>query len=343
MKSARPTKMTGPIGFLLVALPLLVAVGPNARPRPRPMIDVQCGDVLDQDWGFYKLSGDLVCPNNPSRAAVTITGEGVHFNLAGFTITPDDFTGVALLAGILVRGAHAHINNGSVVDFNCPILNNSDCAGIFLGEAPGARINGMSLHNNNAGIISFSFGGVFGGVVGNADGARIHGNDITGNLNGGILLSGFGGATAEGAVITDNDLSDTGGFPPAFGYFGSSNGVSLIGNVANNCDVGGILLFGDEASGPTQRNTIRDNTALENGSFGIAVETFGEAFRPHDNLIQSNTAFGNGLSPVPPGIPLALDLFEALFTGSPPAIPFDDCLNTWKDNDFDVAAPDCIE
>jgi hypothetical protein len=25
------------------------------------------------------------------------------------------------------------------------------------------------------------------------------------------------------------------------------------------------------------------------------------------------------------------------------AIPFDDCLNTWKDNDFDVATPDCIE
>jgi hypothetical protein len=186
----------------------------------------------------------------------------------------------------------------------------------------------MSLHNNTVGITSFSFFD----VVGNADGARIHGNDITGNLRVGIVLSGFGGASAEGAKVTGNDLSDTGGFasPSAgYGYIGTSDGVSVIGNVANNCEFGGILLFGSVAEGGTpERNTIRDNTTLDNGILGIsAIAT--EAFRPRDNLIQSNTSFGNGIR----------DLSEE----SSDLVPFADCLNTWKDNDFDVAEPDCIE
>jgi len=337
MKSARPTKMTGPIGFLLVALPLLVAVGHNARPRPA--MDVQCGDVLDVDYGQYRLNGDLVCPNNPSRAAVTITGEGVHFNLAGHTLTRDDASGGFLLAGILVRGAHAHINNGSVVDINCPheFLNREDCAGIFLGEAPGVRINGMSLHNNTVGIITFSSGSYLGGVVGNADGARIQGNDITGNLRIGIILTDFGGATAEGARIIGNDLSDTGGYPGfGQGYIGSTrDNVSVIGNVANNCAYTGILLSGTEDEGPAEHYTIRGNTTLDNGFAGILLlAASAEAFRPHDNLIHSNTAFGNGV----------FDLGEVLFLPVPfEVIPFDDCLNTWKDNDFDVATADCVE
>jgi hypothetical protein len=140
----------GPLGFLLVALPLLLAVGPKGCP-----IDVQCGDVLDIDYGQYRLNGDLECPFGGPFApfsAVTITGERVHFNLAGYTITRDDGSGVFLQQGILVRGANAHVNNGSIVDINCPGWNNPDCAAIRLGEAPGARINGMSLHNNAAGI-----------------------------------------------------------------------------------------------------------------------------------------------------------------------------------------------
>ena len=43
---------------------------------------------------------------------------------------------------------------------------------------------------------------------------------------------------------------------------------------------------------PAQRNTIQDNTTL-NGFNGINSTGPTEAFRPHDNLIQSNTSFGN--------------------------------------------------
>jgi hypothetical protein len=185
----------------------------------------------------------------------------------------------------------------------------------------------MSLHNNAVGIISISFGG----VVGNADGARIHGNDITGNLRGGLALSGFGGATAEGAVISGNDLSDTGGFPggAGFGIAITTDGVSVIGNVANNCAQPGIVLTGDSPFPAAKRSTIRDNTTLNNGRAGITSLSSVDGDRPRDNLIQSNTSFGNG----------GLDLAENIRGAGPAA----DCLNTWKDNDFDVAAPDCIE
>jgi parallel beta-helix repeat protein len=321
MKTARMMETVRPLGFLLLALPFLLAAGPKGC-----AIDVQCGDLLAFDYGQYKLNGDLVCPDNPSGAAVTITGEGVHFNLAGYTITRDDVSGSFLKHGIAVKGANAHINNGSIVGINCPAFGNQDCAAIRLFEAPGAWINGMSLQNNIVGIVLDLFA--------NADGARIHGNDITGNLRMGIGLFG----SAEGAMITGNDLSDTGGFSSGGqGYFGSSDGVSLIGNVASNCAAAGILLWGGVADGfvflPAQGNTVRDNTILDNGRAGIALVGQTEAFRPNDNLIQSNTAFGNCLEPI-----CNVDLNEAV--GGATAA---DCLNTWKDNDFDVAEVDCIE
>jgi hypothetical protein len=120
----------------------------------------------------------------------------------------------------------------------------------------------MSLNNNTVGIISFSNA--------NADGARIHGNDITGNL-----------------------------------------------------------LFGAPGSPPAQRNTIRDNTTLDNALVGIVLGAFTEAFLPSDNLIESNTSFGNG----------TLGLREGIFFQDPSG----DCLNTWMDNDFEFAGPDCVE
>ena len=325
MKSRKAMATPARLGFFLVALPLLLAVGPNAC----PVIDVQCGDVLDVDYGQYKLNGDLECPFNLSTlfAAVIITGEGVHFNLAGYTITRDDDSGAFLSRGIEVRGADAHINGGSIVDFNCPALPDStrgDCAAIRLFEAPGVQINGMSLRNNSVGIISFQ------SPMGNADEARIHGNDITGNLHRGISLFG----TAFGARITDNDLSDTGGWIDpdlglvGYGYFGNTKNVSLIDNVANRCDSVGILLWGQQG-GQAQFNTVRSNTTLDNGNVGITATAFQEEFRPRLNLIQSNTSFGNGLR----------DLFDGIAF----APTSDSCLNTWKDNDFEVATPDCIE
>jgi nitrous oxidase accessory protein NosD len=320
MKSVRTKVTAWHLGFFLVALPLLLAVGPNSC-----LIDVQCGDVLDINYGQYRLNGDLVCPNNPSGAAVTITGEGVHFNLAGYTITRDDVSGRFLLRGIAVRGANAHIRGGSIVDINCPVTHDQNCSAIRLFEAPGARINGMSLNNNTIGITSFTSG--------NADGARIHGNDITGNHRIGIGLFG----TAFDARITGNDLSDTGGFPPdpnvfiGVGYLGTSDDVSVIGNVANNCETTGILLFGAPGFPPALGNTIRGNTTLDNGFGGISVIGTTEALRARDNLIQSNTAFGNAIRDLTDGI-----------IGIPP-LPAADCLNTWIDNDFDVAAPDCIQ
>ena len=65
--------------LLLVALLLVLVASIGAK----CVIDVQCGDVLAFDHAHYKLNGDLICPFNASRSAVTITFEGGHFNLAG--------------------------------------------------------------------------------------------------------------------------------------------------------------------------------------------------------------------------------------------------------------------
>jgi parallel beta-helix repeat protein len=238
--------------------------------------------------------------------------------------------GEFLQQGIAVIGANAHIHNGSIVDINCPgvvISGRVDCVAIRLIDAPGTRINGMSLHNNTKGINLFG--------EHNADGARIHGNDITGNLLQGIGLFG----EAEGAMITGNDLSDTGGFTNpdgtqrgGHGYVGSADGVSLIGNVANNNARNGIFLWGSADFPPAERNTVRDNETLDNGRHGILVWSSEEAYRPRNNLIQSNTSFGHTTPPYE-------DLTEGF--GSPNAAV--DCVNTWKDNDFEFAEPDCIE
>jgi parallel beta-helix repeat protein len=232
--------------------------------------------VLDIDHGQYRLNGDLVCPFVPwaGAAVVTITGEGVHFNLKGYTITRDNSSGRRLFSGITVTGANAHIHNGSIVDINCPLRGSPDCSAIFLrANARGAKINGMSLYNNTQGILA----------IDQASGARIHGNDISGNLRMGIVLVDAAG----GAMITDNDLSDTGGFTNpdgteggGWGYFGSADGVRLIGNVANNCAYQGIYLGSDVVGNPpgfAERNTIRDNETLDNGRAGILLWSETEA------------------------------------------------------------------
>ena len=186
----------------------------------------------------------------------------------------------------------------------------------------------MSLHNNNVGILGW--------ISGNADGARIHGNDITGNLRIGIGLFG----NAEGAKITSNDLSDTGGFiatdgsERGRGYVGSADGVSLIGNVINDSARQGILLI-DDLGNFAERNTIRDNTVLDSGRvFGGGIVLWGsdETDRPRDNMVQSNTVFSS--------VSDISDLGEGFGPAGPQLV----CLNTWKDNDFDTANPaDCIE
>jgi parallel beta-helix repeat protein len=305
MKFDQTMQTTGTLAFLGVVLCLRVAFGASAPP-----MDVQCGDVLEVDGGQYRLNGDLVCPAEGSVAALTITGDGIHFNLRGYTITRDDDKGRSLTQGIAVMGEDVHINGGSVVGIDCPALTDAmrgNCAAIRLFNASGVRINGMSLNGNIIGVALFTGD--------EAQGARIHGNDITGNLRLGIVLNG----SADGARITGNDLSDTGGFAPVgsgTGYEGASTGVSLIGNVANNCALTGIRLFGTAALGPAQGNTVRGNTTLNNGGAGIVLlAAFAETSRPRDNLIQSNTAFGNG----------NYDLGEVLFTGAIPATPFADC------------------
>jgi hypothetical protein len=137
--------------------------------------------------------------------------------------------------------------------------------------------------------------------------------------------------------VIGNDLSDNGDFEliVGHGYIGTADGVNLIGNVANSCAASGILLFGNENLSPAQRNTVRDNTTLDNGRAGTAAVGATEATRPYDNLFQSNTAFGNNVS-----FPVEWDLDEGVVgSGSPPG----DCLNTWVDNDFGFAGVDCIE
>jgi hypothetical protein len=88
-----------------------------AGPAAAADIPVNCGDTLSVPGGQYVLTGNLACPASP---AVHITGNNVHFDLKGFTLSKTGSatgTGIITAAGnTCVATSWVHIHNGTVTN-----------------------------------------------------------------------------------------------------------------------------------------------------------------------------------------------------------------------------------
>ncbi len=294
-----------------------------------------CGQDLNVENGQYFLAGDLYCPGS----AVTISANGVHFDLNGFAIEGGIIgachnPGTGIIVGAV---SGVHINGGAVTGFT---------EGIELVGTSASQVNGMTVtHNCDFGIVlsgannNAFYTNVVSDNACNPDG----GTDSDGLLDGVRCASdvasqpiGGGGYAlfgSSGNVINSNDISRNGavgvslvlspgntirsntvngnGFLfPDTGIIldADSSGNTILSNTVNRND-SGILVFSSD-------NTIRGNTV--NGNAGIGIGILGGS-----NLIKSNTALGNGV--------------DDLFDNNP------DCdANTWKANVFVTKNQPCI-
>lgn len=305
---------------LTLAATVLVVCPPalSAPPGDTKAI-TDCGAVISQP-GKYRLANDLLaCP----EFAITIAASGVSLDLAGNEIRcarEDNRFDIGIEVLDVER---VEIRNGRVS--NCD-------SGVDLFGTRHSKVSNMVLHGN---LLDPFFGGF--GISGfEASNNTIVGNDASGNTTGIELFFGTGNRIMDN-IANGNVRAENSPFFPSFGVgigIAFSNDNEVIDNETSRNSDAGIAL----ANGSTG-NVVRDNRANDNDNYGIGAFSREDVGAPLavGNLIQSNTALGNGRA----------DLLEAKFDpfASPRELVQDTCMNTWKDNVFvsQIAPPDCIQ
>ncbi len=308
--------ITGPWPILLALLALSVlSPGLDAQPAAAAT-PVACGDNLNVP-GQYMLTGDLSCSGVFS--ALTITASDVHLTLNGFTLSGDGTVTFGIDVGLCVATSGVHINGGTVTGFIG--------AGIFLCNATNAHVNGMTVRENENGIL-----------LDGSDGNHINGNIVTDNDSDGLFALFSDNNEFNTNVVTENDGR---GYTFLFSDNNrvTSNNVSgnltdgIVLDVSDGNIVRGCTISGNEGDGidleDALNSLIQGNIVTANLRSGIEVEDGSTG-----NRIQGNTSTGNNTG---------MTATEADMVDNNPVDA--DCENNWKSNTFGTELGDtgCIK
>src|SRR5712692_5487847 len=293
------------------------------------------GDTVTVLAGTYREAG-RACPHNAARVcAVSVTADGITLNAQGATlqsaagqhigiafapVSPQRKTCVddasqrlhgATVRGFTVRGFSQNgifllCADGVVVERNTAIQN--DQYGIFPSHVVGGRVIG----NHASGAKDT---GIY---VGQSRDVLVEGNVAQANVSG-FEVENSSGVTVQRNLATGN----TGGFltfalPGLDVHVNEANtiqdNVSAFNNMTNECTGGDVCLV-PAGTGilavSTQRNVIRRNLVIGNGSVGIALTDFCSAAGvppevcatldieplPNGNRIAENVVLRNGRDP----------------------------------------------
>jgi len=250
--------------------------------------------------------GIAFSPRSPKPAiCVSTASERLHgATVRGFTVRGFSGDGIFLLCadGVVVEGNTAvdnleygifpsHVVGGRVVGNHASGARDT---GIYVGQSRDVLVEGNVAQANVSGF-----------EVENSSGVTVQHNLATGNT-GGFLTFALPGLDIH--VNEANTLQDN---------------VSSFNNLANQCTGGDVCLV-PAGTGilavSTQRNVIRRNVVIGNGSLGIALTDFCSAAGlppeacaqldieplPNGNRITGNVALGNGRSPDLARIPAEL-------------------------------------
>lgn len=286
-------------------------------------------------------TGNQVGIRIENRRGVTINGRG-NANQFGSpasqsgTVTNFD-AGVGIIAGSgnTVRDLIVADNVGPPEN-DGPLF--SEGIAVFY-SANNRILNNQILRNGTYDNIGVLGPDTNGNVI---QGNRVEGSpDITGV---GIVINAFldFSLSGRGGSISRNDVLDN---VVVGNYYG---GMSILGNTdatiaRNRVERNGFgfplpgngigvqnLLF----TTPFTRVLITDNVSNNNAASGIQV-------RSRDNRIQNNTTLGNGAgfdSDITNGLPVDLMDFTPFPFDESPSNP---CLNTWSNNTYNTAWPEC--
>ena len=198
-------------------------------------------------------------PDLPPGDGIIITADNVRLVLGGRTLT-----GSGSGAGVRAAGSQANptleglrVVSGTVTGFD---------DGLVLGNAPGARISGVTATDSaDDGI-----------AVRNSPGARVAGNTAARNGGDGIDVGGCNGCMVIGNRIVEN--VDTGI------EVESLTSARIAANTVTGNGDDGIDLQGEEADG----NRVQGNKTIGNDDNGIVVDAGSTG-----NHFEGNQATGN--------------------------------------------------
>ncbi len=222
---------------LAVAIPLLALCAALATAPAAHAQGTACGTVVGPGQNVV-LTADLVCTR--ATGGITVIGPAT-LDLGGRRIACASETDRAI--GVTLVGKRAQLKNGSIVD--CKV---------------GAEIAGDGRHRVEQVVATANVEAAFrldsaaSTLRGCTGGGTTHGIDfvVRGDRN-----------------LLDGNTSMVVGLPPApIGFRVLGNANRLRGNTAANHAQEGFLV-----NFPFERNVLQGNTAVGNGSAGIAIDT----------------------------------------------------------------------
>lgn len=306
------------------------------------------------------IEGDLACDRGPALVVVT---DGVTLDLGGHTVSgsPDGgsrgpgillrgVTGVTVRngtvqhfdAGVAVEGGAGNVIEDLIVQDNIGSHDGDYGDGIVISESSNNTVRANTLRRNGPfSGIALGRSAVGNEVIGNtvADhdmsqlgfpdagrqtmGIRIEGpaanhNRIIGNT---VTGSGCDGIVVLAACDNPDDEPPCVGSPPNEHNEIADNTSNGNGRSGRGC---GIRLFSMPLPMPPVHNIVRDNTADDNASYGIALD--GLPLRSPGNQALRNRAHGNGE-----------------FDGSDGTLMPPCGKNLWAGNDFGTGNQPCVE
>jgi len=278
-----------PLGLLVLAL-----VPASAR-AAIPTRTLSCGEVITES---VRLANDLTCQDNFNTdffgPALSVAGDGVTLDLGGHTVT---MTSLLRSSGVVARGAHVTIRNGTVDAGGFGVSLSGD-----YGRLAHLHVTGEEAIVAGGSGVRIAQNSVNGGVGIDAGGADLRVTDnsataavaieVAGAPGGVIARNNVRASTApaiwlnqtDGTRVVDNQV--TAGDDGVWVYSGSGNVVAsnfVIGEGRDTAGGNGIVVYAEATS-----TIVRENLVAEHPGDGIQVNS------PFTRVAH-NAAFYNGL------------------------------------------------
>jgi parallel beta-helix repeat protein len=225
----------------------------------------ECGTVISEP-GEYKLTQDLLlCPVD----GITISSSNVKLDLKGHTITCDD----RYIYGIKVRDfSDVDIKNGTVTGCrNGVYLRDVSDSQVTKMTLNGNRRHGLYMRRGSSNVIKNNL------LIGNeAYGISVWEGDghlISKNITNENRHVGIDGDTTQNTKYTCNQSNRNGNIGIALS--GTEGGNVLIGNIANENRLAGIVMSGWPSNEIPEGNTIKHNIALANNDKDLSENSWG--------------------------------------------------------------------
>jgi parallel beta-helix repeat protein len=305
------------------------------------------------------LDADVACERGP---ALVIAADDITVDLGGHTVTGGSDPGHRG-PGILFRGVTgASVRNGTVENFDAGVVVDGGSANVVeslivqdnVGSPDGELGDGIVIDNSRDNRIRANVvrrNGPFSGIClgPSAAGNEVGDNTVTdnnmshlgdseaGRQTMGIRIEGpaananrvvantVTGSGADGIVVLatcDNPDGD----PPCAGTPPNEHNQIIANITSANGRSGrgaGIRVFSMPVPVPPAHNTVRDNVADDNTSYGIAIDA--APLGSPGNTAVGNRAHGNGE-----------------YDGSDGTLMPPCGANVWEDNDFGTANQPCV-